>query len=557
MAEENEKLLEMHFDPRTVKHLGVRMYATLPPALAELISNAYDADAEKVTIRIFEDGDSKAIEVEDDGYGLSFDEINRKFLIIGRDRREEEGDTPSPRFGRKPTGKKGLGKLALFGLAEQVTITTCKDGFLNEFVLDWQRLTQARGVYKPEIIRVQEATNKPNGTRIHLSRLKRKTAINPEALADSLSRMFIFDETFQVFLETANRETLRIDNERSFKSLNIEFRWELNSQVLIPQTSEYFGKIQGFLLTSVKPIPPSFGMRGVTLFSRGKLVNAPEFFTQSDSSHFYQYLTGWMSVDFIDELPEDVISTNRQSLDWEHPEMKRLREFISGIISQVNADWRRKRKAKKEENLKEKTGIDHGAWTATMPDDIRENTQRIIESLGGEDALENYTPVIKALHAIVPEYPLYHWRHLHAEIRDAAEVDYKRQDFYRAFLEAAKRFINNTRTKSNSSEPSESTMMGAVYGHEKCLKVTNGYKRLDGQDFNLTTIRAIEDGQKFLSMGIVSGGRNPVSHEEVCQLRESGLFSEKDCLDGLSLLSHLQRRLDSAEAAETDTRGVD
>ena len=47
-------------------------------------------------------------------------------------------------------------------------------------------------------------------------------------------------------------------------------------------------------------------------------------------------------------------------------------------------------------------------------------------------------------------------------------------------------------------------------------------------------------------MGIVQGGRNVLSHEECKELQESGLFTEKDCLDMLSLLSHLFKRLDDA-----------
>lgn len=44
------EVLKMTFDPKTIEHLGVKMYSTLPPALAELISNAYDADAGKVIL---------------------------------------------------------------------------------------------------------------------------------------------------------------------------------------------------------------------------------------------------------------------------------------------------------------------------------------------------------------------------------------------------------------------------------------------------------------------------------------------------------------------------
>ncbi|MGK4354217.1 hypothetical protein [Enterobacter cloacae] len=49
----------MTFDPKTIEHLGVKMYSTLPPALAELISNAYDADSENVILEFKELGSKK------------------------------------------------------------------------------------------------------------------------------------------------------------------------------------------------------------------------------------------------------------------------------------------------------------------------------------------------------------------------------------------------------------------------------------------------------------------------------------------------------------------
>lgn len=41
---EDRKLI-MSFDPHTIEHLGVKMYSVLPNAIAELIANAYNADA--------------------------------------------------------------------------------------------------------------------------------------------------------------------------------------------------------------------------------------------------------------------------------------------------------------------------------------------------------------------------------------------------------------------------------------------------------------------------------------------------------------------------------
>src|SRR5690606_4175030 len=136
----SEKLV-MKFDPKTIEHLGVRMYSTLPPALAELISNAYDADAEYVKVNLVEAASGPvSITVSDDGHGMSADDIQNKFLVIGRNRRAREGDLPTERFKRLATGKKGLGKLALFGLSKHITIDTVKDGVRNRFSLDWDSL---------------------------------------------------------------------------------------------------------------------------------------------------------------------------------------------------------------------------------------------------------------------------------------------------------------------------------------------------------------------------------------------------------------------------------
>lgn len=541
---------EMKFDPQTINHLGLRMYSTLPPALAELVSNSYDADAEHVTITLSEKGGKPTeIVIEDDGIGMSFDEIGDKFLTIGRNRRTKDGDTPSPRFGRLPTGKKGLGKLALFGLAQTITVTTCQAGMLNELRLDWDELmSTVDGPYRPSALKTNEQTGKPDGTTIRLHGLKRKTKFDVSGLADSLSRIFLLDDNFKLILVTSAGDRIAIDNKRKYNSLKREFTWILPSPPFVPKGSVYEDKIEGEIITTEKPLTPASGLRGITLYSRGKLVNSPEFFSVSDSSHFYQYLTGWIRVDFIDELEDDVISTDRKSIDWEHPEMINLRDFLSGIVAQVNADWRRLRKEKKDKDLKGKTGIDTAEWIKTMPADVGKNTTRIVDLLSGEDALEKFTPVIKALHAIVPEYPLLHWRHLHDEVRMKSWEYYQRKDYYHAFTEAMKRYTNAVKEKSGLRRIKDADLMPAAFKLDGgVLDIMGDYRRGDGTDFESQTRISVHEGQHFLSHGIYAAGRNPLAHEEIDELKSSDLFSEKDCLDLLSLLSHLFKRLDNSK----------
>jgi uncharacterized protein (TIGR02391 family) len=545
-------VLEMRFDPHTIEHLGLRMYSTLPPALAELISNSYDADASEVVIKLIDSTKdaSKEIEIYDNGTGLTFDEINAKFLIIGRNRRKD-GDTPSPKYKRLPTGKKGLGKLALFGLAKQIIIHTVKDGFENEFVLDWDTLINTSDTYKPQIITANGTTKERNGTKITLKQLKRVTPFDHESLADSLSKIFVFSDDFNIIIETSAGDKIVLDNLRKYKSIKTEFEWEIKDEPYIPNKSEYMGKIYGKLITSEKPLSPQSGLRGVTLFSRGKLVNAPEFFSNSTSSHFYQYLTGWLMVDFVDELPDDVISTNRQSLDWDNPEMQKFRDFLSGLISQINSDWRKRRKEKKESEIEKHisstSGIDTANWLGTMPIDVKNVTGRIIETLNEEDTSpEVSVSVIKDIHELIPEYPLLHWRHLHETIREKSKEYYENRNYYTAFLEAMKKYIHELKQKTGKIQLQDGSVVGAAFSPNNnplILDVSSRYKKTDGTEFSDNTRNNVQRGQHLLSQGIYAAGRDPLSHEEIDELRDSDLFSEMDCLDLLSLLSHLFKRL--------------
>src|SRR3990172_8351840 len=118
--------LVLTFAGNIVKHLGVQMYAGRPvPAIAELISNAWDADATKVDARLPLDeawdpnNQQQFIEVSDNGNGMTWDMVRDAYLDVGRDRREAE-QTDRSHSGRLLQGRKGVGKLAGFGIADMV-----------------------------------------------------------------------------------------------------------------------------------------------------------------------------------------------------------------------------------------------------------------------------------------------------------------------------------------------------------------------------------------------------------------------------------------------------
>ena len=124
---------------------------------------------------------------------------------------------------------------------------------------------------------------------------------------------------------------------------------------------------------------------------------------------------------------------------------------------------------------------------------------------------------------------------------------YSRGDYYHAFTEASKCYKNAVQDKSKVNIDNDYNIMVNSFGIDKIIKVTENFKlRPCGLPFSTDTLEGIENSQMFLSQGIVVGGRNVISHEEITDLKLSGLFTEKNCLDMLSILSYLYERLDSA-----------
>jgi HSP90 family molecular chaperone len=215
--------LTMRFDRKTIDHLGIKLYSSFPPIIAELISNSYDADAEEVTVAI--DYTNKVIAVTDNGNGMTHEELNNAYLVIGRNRRQEDGTDISPVKGRLVTGKKGLGKLAVFGVANIIEVSSVSGGKINIFRMkysDIRATTDGNSGYRPEIIEEEQATEESTGTVITISEVGTKSLPSLHDLSISLSKRFkFFNETdFKVVLKDAESgEEIEVKNEVFYNSM--------------------------------------------------------------------------------------------------------------------------------------------------------------------------------------------------------------------------------------------------------------------------------------------------------------------------------------------------
>lgn len=346
------------FDRNTIDHLGIKLYSTFPPVIAELISNSYDADAENVEIRI--NYDKKIVTVIDNGTGMTHDELNQNFLVIGRNRRKAEGTGLSKGKNRKVTGKKGLGKLAVFGIANTIEVTSIKDGVKNAFSINYDDMkAETDTEYRPNSICENEHTNEKSGTVVNIKEIKQKSIMSIDDLAYNLSRRFSFyDSDFEVKIIDENSSNEQpISKSIYFDRLDKEFEWSFPEDFIDELDSiEEFRRLNENLVTGkiyTKSTPLRKKDSGFLLYVRSKLASENVFFDDRANDRFNSYVTGFFNIDFIDDSDEaDYISTARQSILWEENDNTvQLKHDLNKLVSKVSAMWRDSRKKKKEEQL--------------------------------------------------------------------------------------------------------------------------------------------------------------------------------------------------------------
>ena len=176
-----ERKYHIHVLGRTLEHLGVQMYKRRDIALAELVANSWDAGATKVNItlpQLYNQVDSE-ISIIDNGIGMSEDEVQNLYLMVGRNRRKEELEQKKS---RPIIGRKGIGKLAGFGIAKLMTVLTWQEKESIIFSLDIDELKKEAGTTEQVVIDgkigpTPDGYDTKSGTMVKLKGLKHSTPI--------------------------------------------------------------------------------------------------------------------------------------------------------------------------------------------------------------------------------------------------------------------------------------------------------------------------------------------------------------------------------------------
>lgn len=380
--------LKFKVAPHIFEDLGLNLYTSLPRVLAEFVANAYDADSPSADITIDHEKIVQArqrmreahkaaqkraekegyqidalatqtlpadisIVISDAGCGMSRHDLQKKFLVAGRRRRKEDKLSRTEKKQRLIMGRKGLGKLAGFGVAKRVEVVTRKEGeqHATKITLVYDDLVAeatTEDIDVNEEILLDGGGFAVSGTRVVLSDLlydPTKSQIG--TISSEVSEHFemIRQEDFAIRINGNLVEPLVREfafawpspNEAGLKEL-VDSTYTTEDGLVVP-----FRYRMRFTMPE-KALPGQ--RRGVRIYARGRLAAAPSLLDADTNMHGWRmtdYLDGVVEADSLDEHATDFIATDRQSLRWESPLLAPLKVMLGDAITEACKEYQKKR----------------------------------------------------------------------------------------------------------------------------------------------------------------------------------------------------------------------
>lgn len=399
-----ESHLYLNFHGRIIDHLGIQMYQSPTAALAEMISNAWDADATRVEITL-PTKEEFTIKIKDNGVGMTFDECQNKFLTVGYDKRKHDVHARSKELARALMGRKGIGKFAGFGIASVITVSTIsKDtGEKTTFSLDIDKIrnssnnsyinTSSLTIDVSERVEPSEVMKGLHGTEIVLSGLKIQKLISADYFSKSMARRFSINSSVDNFFVSVDGEVIPSENYLALSEMSFpkDYKESEKPEGLTGVNSEGWGtefvgdheiKWRVFFL---KETIKEDDLQGISIFSHNKLSQRPFMFNLTGglpSQNGPEYMTGAVIADYLDEFDEDVISTERQRLNWGHPNLALLEEWGKSRVRQLLKLWKDRRAEEKTKLIEDKIS-DFGPRISKLAPSERKTIMNALKKLAG------------------------------------------------------------------------------------------------------------------------------------------------------------------------------
>lgn len=392
----------MTVDLNVLDHLGINLYSNAAAVLTEAVANAWDADANKVDITI--GPKNKWIRIEDDGVGMSVEDMNEKYLRVGYKRREMDKATGTKTHkGRPVMGRKGLGKLSLFSIAETIEVQSIKDGEAHGLRMTVEGIHASVAAhedsYSPEPLNDADVTI-TQGSCILLQGIKRqRLGKTVTALRKRLARRFSIFGTEYGFTINIDGKPVTPEDREDLKK--VQFLWEIadssvdtsSARRLVEQetlahrinTWDPSWAVKGWLGTVEKPKDLDSdevgNLNGIVVFARGRLFHENILEKLNDGRLYTKYLTGQIEADFLDmDDQPDIATSDRQRVQEDDPRYTQLIVFLRSRLTDVEKrwnEWRRKHEVKK---AKEMSPVLE-EWIESLALGFRDSAEKMIANL--------------------------------------------------------------------------------------------------------------------------------------------------------------------------------
>lgn len=392
----------MTVDLNVLDHLGINLYSNIAAVLTEAVANAWDADAETVDIKI--DSDGNRIEILDDGIGMSVDDMNGKYLRVGYRRRDEDlehGKTTAK--GRPVMGRKGLGKLSLFSIANVIEVESARDGSAHglRMTVDGihESVQKREPFYSPESLPADQiAVTK--GTRIVLRDIKRqRLGRGALALRKRLARRFSVIGEAHGFKIDLDGQPITPSDRGDLPM--VQFLWQFGDDALdlspagqllekesLPNRFDAWDmgwRVSGWIGTARFPkqldSEDAGNLNGIVVFARGRLFHENILDKLNDGRLYTKYLTGQIEADFLDaDDAPDIATSDRQRVQEDDPRYGQLIAFLKSRLTQVEKRWTEWRKKHEVEKAKE-TSPALAEWLDTLPEGYKKSAETLIAKL--------------------------------------------------------------------------------------------------------------------------------------------------------------------------------
>ncbi len=393
MASSESSKYKMTLSLNVLNHLGIGLYSNVPAVLSEAVANAWDADAEHVSIDI-DPNDGKII-IQDDGHGMSVDDANQRYLCVGYERRKAPDGAKTPRFRRSVMGRKGIGKLSLFSIARTVEVHSVKDNESHGFRMNLDAIEEAihgnqESDYNPHPVDAAEITLS-KGTKIILTNMKRRLHRSSEALKKRLARRFSVIGGSHNFEITLNDDPILIED-RDYHD-KLQYIWvfgetgqeakaaakklqhaEIRSGAVTATDGSNF-QIDGWIGTvevsgQLKDSDTNESINRILLMVRGKLAQEDILEEFAEGGLYTKYIIGEIHADFLDlDDEEDIATTSRQCIIEENPRYQALKSKLQDELHFIQNKWTTLRNRKGREDALKIPQIKE--WEAQLNSDHR------------------------------------------------------------------------------------------------------------------------------------------------------------------------------------------